>query len=53
MKKGKGKGSSSSGIGGAIASGVKSVGGAVLEAGKEAVEEAVIAGARSPVMSII
>ena len=53
MKKGKGKGSSSSGIGGAIASGVKSVGGAVLEAGKEAVKEAVVAGARSAVMSII
>ena len=53
MKKGKGKGSSSSGIGGAIASGVKSVGGAVLDAGKEAVKEAVVAGARSAVMSLI
>ena len=52
MKKGKGKGrSSSSGIGGAIASGVKEIGGAVLDAGKEAVKEAVAAGARSAVMS--
>ena len=51
MKKGKGKGSgsSSSGIGGAIASGVKEIGGAVLDAGKEAVKEAVVAGARSAV----
>ena len=54
MKKGKGKGgSSSSGIGGAIASGAKAVGGAVLDAGKEAVKEAVVAGARSAVMSLI
>ena len=55
MKKGKGKGSgsSSSGIGGAIASGVKEIGGAVLDAGKEAVKEAVVAGARSAVMSLI
>ena len=54
MKKGKGKGrSSSSGIGGAIASGVKEIGGAVLDAGKEAVKEAVAAGARSAVMSLI
>ena len=45
--------SSSGGIGGAIASGAKAVGGAVLEAGKEAVKEAVVAGARSAVMSII
>ena len=54
MKKGKGKGgSSSSGIGGAIASGAKAVGSAVLDAGKEAVKEAVVAGARSAVMSLI
>ena len=56
MKKGKGKGSSSSsggGIGSAIASGAKAVGGAVLDAGKEAVKEAVVAGARSAVMSLI
>ena len=45
--------SSSGGIGGAIASGAKAVGGAVLEAGKEAVKEAVVAGARSAVMSLI
>ena len=37
--------SSSSGIVGAIASGAKELGGAVLEAGKEAVKEAVVAGA--------
>ena len=55
MKKGKGKGSSSSsgGIGSAIASGATEIGGAVLEAGKEAVKEAVVAGARSAVMSLI
>ena len=55
MKKGKGKGSSSSsgGIGSAIASRAKEIGGAVLEAGKEAVKEAVVAGARSAVMSLI
>ena len=54
MKTGKGKGSSSSGgIGSAIASGAKEIGGAVLEAGKEAVKEAVVAGARSAVMSLI
>ena len=54
MKKGKGKGSSSSGgIGSAIASGAKEIGGAVLEAGTEAVKEAVVAGARSAVMSLI
>ena len=55
MKKGKGKGSSSSsgGIGSVIASGAKEIGGAVLEAGKEAVKEAVVAGARSAVMSLI
>ena len=55
MKKGKGKGSSSSpgGIGSAIASGAKEIGSAALEAGKEAVKEAVVAGARSVVMSII
>ena len=40
-------------IGGAIASGAKAVGGAVLDAGKEAVKEAVVAGARSAVMSLI
>ena len=51
--KGKGSGSSSNGIGGAIASGVKEIGGAVLDAGKEAVKEAVVAGARSAVMSLI
>ena len=45
--------SSSSGIVGAIASGAKELGGAVLEAGKEAVKEAVVAGARSAVMSLI
>ena len=55
MKKGKGKGSSSSsgGIGSAIASGAKQIGGAVLEAGKDAVKEAAVAGARSAVMSLI
>ena len=55
MKKGKGKGSSSSsgGIVSTIASGAKEIGGAVLEAGKEAVKEAVVAGARSAVMSIM
>ena len=55
MKKGKGRGSSSSsgGIGSAIASGAKEIGGAVLEAGKEAVKEAVVAGARSAVVSLI
>ena len=41
--------SSSGGIGSAIASGAKEIGGAVLEAGKEAV----VAGARSAVMSLI
>ena len=41
--------SSSGGIGSAIASGAKEIGGAVLEAGKEAVKE----GARSAVMSLI
>ena len=55
--KGKGKGSgsasSSSGIGGAIASGAKAVGGAILDAGKEAVKDAVIAGAKNTVMSLI
>ena len=52
--KGKGKGSSSSGgIGSAIATGAKEIGGAVLEAGKEGVKEAVVAGARSAVMSLI
>ena len=45
--------SSSGGIGGAIASGAKALGGAVLEAGKEAVKEAVVAGARSAVLSIM
>ena len=45
--------SSSGGIGSAIASGAKEIGGAVLEAGKEAVKEAVVAGARSAVMSLI
>ena len=55
MKKGKGKGSSSSsgGVVSAITSGAKEIGGAVLEAGKEAVKEAVVAGARSAVMSLI
>ena len=45
--------SSSSGIVGAIASGAKELRGAVLEAGKEAVKEAVVAGARSAVMRLI
>ena len=45
--------SSSGGIGGAIASGAKALGGAVLDAGKEAVKEAVVAGARGAVMSLI
>ena len=53
MKKGKGGSSSSSGIGGAIASGAKAVGSAVLDAGKEAVKEAVVAGARSAVVSLL
>ena len=53
MKKGKGSSSSSGGIGSAIVSGAKEIGGAVLEAGKEAVKEAVVAGARSAVMRII
>ena len=52
MKGGTDKGSGaslSSGIGGAIASGVKEIGGAILEAGKEAV----VAGARSAIGSIL
>ena len=53
MKKGKGSSPSSGGIGSAIVSGAKEIGGAVLEAGKEAVKEAVVAGARSAVMRII
>ena len=48
-----GSSSSGGGIGGAIASGAKALGGAVLDAGKEAVKEAVVAGARSAVMSLI
>ena len=51
-----GSSSSSSGgggIGSAIVGGAKAVGGAVLEAGKEAVKEAVVAGARNAVMSLI
>ena len=55
--KGKGKGSgsasSSSGIGGAIASGARAVGGAIIDAGKEAVKDAVIVGAKNAVMSLI
>ena len=57
MKKGTGKDSGSSpsagGIGSAIASGVKAVGGAVLDAGKEAVKEAIVSRARNTVMSLI
>ena len=45
--------SSSGGIGSVIASGAKAVGGAVLDAGKEALKEAVVQGARSTVMSLI
>ena len=45
--------SSSGGIGSVIASGAKAVGGAVLDAGKEALKEAVVQGARSAVMSLI
>ena len=45
--------SSGGGIGSAIASGAKALGGAVLDAGKEAVKEAVVAGARGAVMSLI
>ena len=45
--------SSSSGIGGAIASGAKAVGGAVLEAGKEAVKTAVASGVQSAITSLI
>ena len=50
MKKGKGKGG---GIGSAIASGAKAVGGAILEAGKEAVKDAVVAGAQNAVLSLL
>ena len=53
VKKAKSASSSSGGIGSAIASGARAVGGAVLEAGKEAVKEAVVAGARNAVMSLI
>ena len=54
MKKGKGKGGSSSsgGIGSAIASGAKAVGGAVLDAGKEALKETAIAAAKGAVASL-
>ena len=45
--------SSSGGIGSVIASGAKAVGGAVLDAGKEALKEAVVQGTRSAVMSLI
>ena len=45
--------SSSGGIGSAIASGAKAVGGAILEAGKEAVKDAVIAGAQNAVASLL
>ena len=45
--------SSSGGIGSAITSGAKAVGGAILEAGKEAVKDAVIAGAQNAVASLL
>ena len=45
--------SSGGGIGSAIVEGAKSVGSAVLDAGKEAVKEAVVTGARSAVMSLL
>ena len=45
--------SSGGGIGSAIASGAKAVGGAILEAGKEAVKDAVIAGAQNAVLSLL
>ena len=45
--------SSGGGIGSAIAEGAKAVGSAVLDAGKEAVKEAVVTGARSAVMSLL
>ena len=45
--------SSGGGIGSAIVQGAKAVGSAVLDAGKEAVKEAVVTGARSAVMSLL
>ena len=45
MKKGKGKG--------VIRKAFQSAGGALLDAGKEAVQEAVVAGAKSAVMSLL
>ena len=45
--------SSGGGIGSAIASGAKAVGGAILEAGKEAVKDAVVAGAQNAVLSLL
>ena len=45
--------SSGGGIVSAIASGAKAVGGAILEAGKEAVKDAVVAGAQNAVLSIL
>ena len=48
-----GEASSSGGIGSAIVEGAKAVGSAVLDAGKEAVKEAVVTGARSAVMSLL
>ena len=45
--------SSGGGIGSAIVEGAKAVGSAVLDAGKEAVKEAVVTGARSAVMSLL
>ena len=57
IETGKGKGSggafSSSGTGGAIASDATAVGGAILDAGKETIKEAVVAGARSAVTSLL
>ena len=44
---------SGGGIGSAIVEGAKAVGSAVLDAGKEAVKEAVVTGARSAVMSLL
>ena len=45
--------SSSGGIGSAIASGAKAVGGAVLDAGKEALKETAIATAKGVVASLL
>ena len=48
-----GEGSSGGGIGSAIASGAKAVGGAVLDAGKEALKETAIAAAKGAVASLL